>query len=192
MRTPRGGKLYGTGLGPVPLTQVPDRPREFCFGDLPRNAARRGGWSHNMYWSFPGLGQVSSQRGRSCTCPCSRFDVDIYGRSFVPRAWRFSAAVLDTNGNLITEVGTYGNADSGRGPDSPVRVNGGVALAHCSYLCTVTDQWLYLHDSGNNRVVQGRLGYAREERVRLEQEPTGPSTGLRTAPSLSRGGPSGF
>ena len=91
--------------------------------------------------------------------------MDIYGRSFAPRYWRFSVAVVDTNGNRIAEVGRYGNADS-RGPGS-VPVEGGLALRHCSYLCTVSDEWLYLNDSGSNRVIRLKLAYAVEERVGL-------------------------
>jgi hypothetical protein len=93
--------------------------------------------------------------------------VDLYSRLFAPMAWRFCVAVLDTNGNPITFVGRYGNAESGRGPKSPVKVKGGIATTHCSFLAIVSDRWLYMMDSGNNRIVRVKLGYAAEETARL-------------------------
>jgi hypothetical protein len=154
---PQGGKFYGK-LGQVSLDTLPDRPRDF--------SAPNSLWARNLLWRLPGVGIITGIYA-GCACPGSRFDTDIYGRSFAPRYWRFSVAIVDTNGNRITEIGRWGNADSGRGPDSPVKVKGGIALAHCSYLCTVTDKWLYLNDSGSNRVIRLKLGYEAEERMGL-------------------------
>jgi hypothetical protein len=152
---PQGGKVYGRGV----TGGQPKRPPDF----------KDGLWARNLVWSSPGYAMVPPFR-RSCTCPQARFDVDIMGRCFIPEAYRFRIAIRDTNGNLVTYVGRYGNADSGRGPDSPVKVPGGIAVATCCYLCTVTDEWLYLNDQGNNRLVRLKLGYAAEQRAPLEEE----------------------
>jgi hypothetical protein len=76
--------------------------------------------------------------------------------------------VVDTNGNEIGHIGRYGNADSGRGPDSPVKVAGDLAFSQCDYVCTETDKWLYVNDSGNHRIVRIKLGYHVEQAVALE------------------------
>jgi hypothetical protein len=67
-------------------------------------------------------------------------------------------------------LGRYGNADSGRGPDSPVRVGGDeIAFAHVHYV-TATDQYFVASDVGNERLVVLRLGYHAEETARIEIE----------------------
>jgi hypothetical protein len=48
----------------------------------------------------------------------------------------------------------------GRAPDSAGEVPSGTALAHCPYLCTVSDRWLYVDSSANNRALRHRLSYA--------------------------------
>jgi DNA-binding beta-propeller fold protein YncE len=159
---PTGGKIYGQ-WGPLGLkgSAVPTRTPEFFCPPGSRL------WSRNMYWSFPGVGQITQGQSPGCTCPQSRFHVDLYSRLFAPMAWRFCVAVLDTNGNPITFVARYGNADSGRGPKSPLKVKGGITTAHCSFLAIVSDRWLYMMDSGNNRIVRVKLDYAAEETARL-------------------------
>jgi hypothetical protein len=114
-----------------------------------------------MLWKFNGYGIVPPSDD-VCSCPNGRFDTDIFGRSFIPEHWRHSAAIVDTNGNLITRVGTYGNADSGRTP------GGQVTIGWCPATGVDHDRYLYLPDIANCRILQVRLGYAVEERVALE------------------------
>jgi sugar lactone lactonase YvrE len=154
---PKGGVLYGMG-DTVKLEKKPVRPAEFS-GDY---------WSRNMFWSYPGLDQTYNAHNTSYACLCAnaRFDTDFFGRSFAPKAYAFTAGVVDTNGNRICEIGRYGNADSGRGPNSPVKIGGPeIALAHCSYLGVHSDRWLYLVDDGNWRIVRVKLGYHAEEKL---------------------------
>jgi DNA-binding beta-propeller fold protein YncE len=153
----KGGKFYGMGDS-VKLEKKPERTAEFS-GDY---------WTRNMFWSYPGLDQTYGSHSTSYACLCSnaRFDTDLFGRSFVPKAYAFTAGVVDTNGNRICEIGRYGNADSGRGPNSPVKIGGPeIALAHCSYLGVHSDRWLYLVDDGNWRIVRVKLGYHAEEKL---------------------------
>jgi hypothetical protein len=64
-----------------------------------------------------GLHPVKHETG--CFCETTRFDVDGFGRLFVPDVFRFCVVVLDAAGNEVTRFGTYGNMDS-RGPGSLV------------------------------------------------------------------------
>jgi DNA-binding beta-propeller fold protein YncE len=65
------------------------------------------------------LGYVSINNTREAGCQCenTRFDVDGFGRLFMPDLYRFRVAVLDGAGNEITQFGGYGNMDN-RGPKS--------------------------------------------------------------------------
>ncbi|MBM4035991.1 MAG: hypothetical protein FJ291_30020 [Planctomycetes bacterium] len=157
---PTGGRLYGKGDA-VKLDQLPDRPPEFTaygWGNL---------WSQNMFWAYPGYDQMHflGGGGYPCLCATCRFDTDPYGRSFVPKAYQFCVGVLDTNGNPICEIGRFGN------PDSPAMKPGDadIGLAHCSFLATDPDRWLYLNDDGNSRVLRIKLAYHAQETVPLKQ-----------------------
>ncbi|HUT33171.1 MAG TPA: hypothetical protein VNE39_06820 [Planctomycetota bacterium] len=157
---PAGGKIIGTWAGgvPVPLKELPRRPPEFeCMGKL---------WTQGLLWSYPGMSTMTITTN-TCTCPQCRFDTDLYGRSFIPESWRYSVGVCDTNGNPVLHIGRYGNPDSGRGPDSAVVVEGGIAFSQCDFVSTVSDRWLYVADTGNWRVVRLRLGYHVEATVPL-------------------------
>ncbi|MCX7803870.1 MAG: SMP-30/gluconolactonase/LRE family protein, partial [Planctomycetota bacterium] len=160
---PTGGKFYGIG-DIVKLDEKPDRPPDFGTSDSPNLWPPVGGtlyWTKNMYWSYPGLDQIywSCIAGYPCLCANARFDTDLYGRTFVPKAYAFTVGVVDTNGNPICDIGRYGNADA-RGPE--------ICVAHCSFVATHSDRWLYLNDDGNNRIIRVRLGYRAEERAGLQ------------------------
>jgi len=60
---------------------------------------------------------INDTREAGCQCENTRFDVDDYGRLFVPDLYRFRIAVLDGAGNEVTHFGAYGNMDN-RGPSS--------------------------------------------------------------------------
>jgi len=148
--TRHGGQFLFSEAGAPPLGDPPKRPPEF------RHLRHFGAdiWTRGqLLWAYGGVNTMV--RG-TCFCPQLRFDVDLYGRVFVPEAHRCSVAVLDTNGNFILRLGKYGNADSGRGPD--------IALAFCTYLAVDgLRNRLHLADSGNQRIVSVALRYASEE-----------------------------
>jgi hypothetical protein len=117
-------------------------------------------------------------QGGSCTCWHSRCQLDYFGRSFAPEVIRFSVAVLDSNGNLITRIGRYGNVDDGvplvkeGGPENTRPLGGDeVALVHAAYVGVHTDRRLFIHDGGNSRIVAVKLGYHSEERIQLKTVP---------------------
>jgi len=89
--------------------------------------------------------------------------------------------VLDSAGNLILRVGTYGNVDDGRpliakgGPPKPQPLGGDeVGLFYAPYVATHTDKRLFIADPGNHRVVAARLGYHASESIRLKDVPDRP------------------
>jgi hypothetical protein len=112
-----------------------------------------------LQWAYHGVCPMPSRRVCRCSCQIPRFDVDGYGRVFVPDALRFSVAVLDSRANPIARFGAYGNADS-RGPGSPVptpRIPLGWVHA-----VQVTDRHAYVADVVNNRIVRVTLTAAAE------------------------------
>lgn len=133
-----------------------------------------------LWWKpgFSPLGQVNS--GDHCHCVGSDFDVDDFGRTFAPDTGRFRVGVLDTRGNEILTFGSYGNQDN-CGPDSYVLDPDGkylrprrsddpkslvspfarpdIAFAWIIGLA-VTDQYAYVGDVINKRILRVRLDYA--------------------------------
>ena len=93
---------------------------------------------------------------------------------------QFSVAVLDSSGNLIMRIGKYGNVDDGLplsknqklvAPNPRPLGGDEVALMHPSHVATMTDRYLYIGDVGNARVVQVKLGYHAEAKIRLKNIP---------------------
>ncbi|HUT35475.1 MAG TPA: hypothetical protein VNE39_18450 [Planctomycetota bacterium] len=65
--------------------------------------------------AYPGYGPFShSSWGNNlcCTCRTPRFDLDRYGRLYLPNAITNSVRIVDNAGNQILEFGRYGNFDS--------------------------------------------------------------------------------
>ena len=71
--------------------------------------------------------------------------------------------INNSNGNLITRIGHYGNHDS-MGPKSLKPVGGDeVAMIHGAYLAIQSDKYLYIADIGNDRIISVKLNYATNE-----------------------------
>jgi hypothetical protein len=85
-----------------------------------------------------------------CNCESTQFDVDAYGRVWYPDGGRYRVGVLDTNGNVITHFGTYGNADD--------------EGFHFVWLVGVgaSDRYAYIGDSMNQRLVRAKILYSAE------------------------------
>jgi len=112
---------------------------------------------------YPGLAPFSRWRcAGSCVCTKPRFDVDGYGRLFVPNAMTFSVTVMDNAGNSLAKFGQFGNFDAkGRGsaePDPPI------ALGWPTNARVAGDR-VYVTDVLNHRVVHVDLDY--ETKVEL-------------------------
>jgi hypothetical protein len=107
---------------------------------------------------YPGCGPVSRWNAvGSCACTKPRFDVDDYGRLYVPNAITFSVSVRDNADNEIVKFGSYGNLDSA-GPDLPM---GWPVTAGAS------DRFVYVGDALNHRVVRADKKFALEASVEL-------------------------
>ncbi len=109
--------------------------------------------ARGLLWSYHGLSPLPS-RAQGCECQTARFDVDGYGRVFVPDAFRFSITVLDANGNLISRFGEYGN-ENDQGGDGKIPFAWPLSVA-------VSDRAAYIGDLVNARVVAVKLGAAAE------------------------------
>lgn len=97
--------------------------------------------------AYPGLTGFSS----SCRCKTPRFDIDEYGRVYVPNPLIGSVQVYDNEGNPIVRFGSYGNHDS-QGPtsripepDIPLLFPLGIAVSF---------RHIYVADEINRRVVR--------------------------------------
>ena len=89
---PGAGKFISRSEAHIPLENPPDRPQELD-----------GFWVDGAEWFYPGVGRTNWTM--DCTCWNSRIVLDYFARTFAPEYDRFSIAVLDTNGNLITRIG---------------------------------------------------------------------------------------
>ena len=101
---------------------------------------------------YPGCGPISSWRcDGACACTKPRFDVDGFGRLYLPNAITFSVSVRDNAGNEIVQFGRYGNFDCGGPasaepqPDIPL----GWPIA-----AGASDKYIYVGDCLNHRVVR--------------------------------------
>ena len=99
-----------------------------------------------------------------CTCPTLRHHTDWYQRSFVPEVYRHSVGVLDTAGNLIMHLGTYGNYDSGHGAQSRIPIGGDNIAFFVPRFVSGTDNYLVVAD-WDERLVVLKLNYHAEEGV---------------------------
>ncbi len=110
--------------------------------------------------SYPGCGPVSRWNAvGACACTKPRFDVDGYGRLYIPNAITFTVSVRDNADNEIVRFGAYGNFDApGSGAGIPL---GWPVTAGAS------DRFIYVGDALNHRVVRADKRFALEASVDL-------------------------
>jgi DNA-binding beta-propeller fold protein YncE len=154
---------------PLPKANYPERPFDLSSG------MQGSAWVENAEWLFGGVGFGGKNSGGGCACWNARFAHDYLARSFAPEIDRYSVAVLDSAGNVITRIGTYGNVDDGKplivegGPPEPQSIGGDeVALFHAPYLATDTDHRLFIADPGNGRVLSVKLNYHASQSIALQ------------------------
>ncbi len=114
-------------------------------------------WLHTGIFPTPCITPYQYFR---CSCFGPRFDVDGFGRVFMPDAATFSVRVIDTNANPIARFGSYGNMDSA-GPKSAIP-EPAIPFAWPQYVA-VSNEAVYVSDVINRRVVRVKLEYAAEE-----------------------------
>lgn len=147
------GRFLTDTSSPVPLEKanIPKRFQEIS-----------GLWAENFEWVYGGVGFGgfnASWVGGGCACWFARFKLDYLARSFAPEPMQYGVSVLDSNGNLITRIGKYGNADS-CGPKSKEPIGGDeVGLFHPCFVGVHTDKRLFIADIGNDKIVSVKLDY---------------------------------
>ena len=103
---------------------------------------------------YPGLAPFSRWRcDGSCVCTKPRFDVDEFGRLFIPNAITFSVSIRDNAGNPLAVFGEYGNYDA-----PGVLGDSKIFLGWPSNVAQAGDH-LYIADVLNHRIVRVDLTY---------------------------------
>jgi DNA-binding beta-propeller fold protein YncE len=128
------------------------------------NSGGRGGdplGFEGILATYPDCGPISSWNcAGSCACTKPRFDVDGFGRLYIPNAITFKVSVRDNAGNEILKFGQYGNFDC-QGPESsepkPAIPLGWPVTAGAS------DRFIYVGDCLNHRVVRVDKTWALEK-----------------------------
>jgi len=151
---PEGGKIYGLAgkpqvrkgepVPPTPaladINNAPPNLPSYWSGYLKKEAKALG-----AQWRYGGVGPIPCDFGwgdPGCICWNSRLAADPYGRVFAPNVFRFGVEMLDTNGNLITRIGRYGNSDD---------VGPAIAFAWPAYV-DVAGGKVFVSDPSNRRI----------------------------------------
>lgn len=109
------------------------------------------------------LSRISDRRGGpGCNCRNARFDLDDFGRLFIPDAVFGRVEVIDGNANTILFVGRRGNPEEGSG----------VEFGWPS-MVAVSDRALYVADYLRYRVVRVKLNYEAQEEVTVTVDERG-------------------
>lgn len=101
---------------------------------------------------YPDCGPISRWRADgACACTKPRFDVDEFGRLYIPNGITFTVSVRDNANNEINRFGGYGNYDC-QGPDS---AEPRPAIPLGWPVCVgASDKFIYVGDTLNHRVVR--------------------------------------
>lgn len=98
-----------------------------------------------------------------CTCRNPRFEVDAYGRLYIPCPPANRVAVVDNAGNSLVDLGKYGNTDSRGGLAGPglTSAEPAVPLAWPTSVA-VSEDYIYIGDGINARILRLKMDYALE------------------------------
>jgi hypothetical protein len=138
-----------------PDTKLPTTMKKEQVGAYNRKDGATLQGAEWFHFGVAPLGDLGVHNG--CHCTGTDFDVDDFGRVFVPDTGRFRVAVLDTHGNDLASFGQYGNQDEA----------GQIGLAWIVGLA-VTDRHAYIDDVINKRIIRVKLDYAAEERCEVK------------------------
>lgn len=115
-------------------------------------------------WVRPGVAPLLSRiadksGGPGCNCRNGRFDLDDFGRIFMPDAISGRVEVLDSNGNTLTSFGARGKPDAY-----------GTEFGWATQVA-VSDQACYVSDYLRMRVVRAKLTYDAQEQLPVNITP---------------------
>jgi hypothetical protein len=96
-----------------------------------------------------------------CTCRSSQFDVDPYGRLFIPNGVSCQVYMVDNAGNTISAFGQYGNTDARGGLSGPGQTSSkpDIPLAWPTSVAASED-FVYVADAVNARLACVQMVYA--------------------------------
>jgi HEAT repeat protein len=137
---PTGGRVTLIDKAKARKIDLKPGQKQFTTAEGQANFVAEG-----VEWSYFGVSMIRPARLRAgCRCWTPRFDLDDYGRVFVPDELRCRILVLDANGNEIMSFGRYGNVDD----HEP-----GVALADPRTVM-VSRKAAYVGDMTNQRIMR--------------------------------------
>ncbi|MDD4891191.1 MAG: hypothetical protein PHU85_14815, partial [Phycisphaerae bacterium] len=144
---PTGGEVKLVAPGAVKKRDVPAGQIQFT------TAEGRGDFqAEGVEWTWFGVSNILPNYERDgCHCWAPRFDLDEYGRLFVPDEALNRIVVLDSAGNVVTTFGRYGNVDQ------PGKLDG-IPLGDPRSVA-VSDDAAYVGDMSNNCIVRAKLEY---------------------------------
>jgi hypothetical protein len=166
LRVDRAGNIYLLQGGLPPKTLVPagfesDEAYQHAVGTIYKFPPTGGELqsSNNRVKSvsgaiaqYVGCGSVSQWRAAgSCVCTKPRFDVDDFGRLYIPNSITFSVSMRDNADNEIAKFGDYGNFNC-QGPGS-LEPQPAIPLGW-AVTASATDRHIYVGDCLNHRVVR--------------------------------------
>jgi hypothetical protein len=98
----------------------------------------------------------------NCRCRSPRFDLDPYGRLFIPSAFTCKVAVADNAGNDLAKVGRYGNVDD---PLWEIPLAWPVGAA-------ASEDYIYVTDMVNSRLMRLKMNYVLDNMPGLTEHGT--------------------
>jgi hypothetical protein len=156
---PTGGSqlLVGTPLSSVPNGNLNSDtvPQLQATGLYTKAYEIKGAlWQHFGVSPTTGYGEEGGDP--TCVCYHPRFEVDEYGRIFMPDAMRFRVSVIDNNKNSIINFGSYGNVDQ-TGPGS--RIPSPEIPLCLPRIVRKVNNAVYIADAANERIVKVKLDF---------------------------------
>jgi sugar lactone lactonase YvrE len=179
LRVDRKGNIYLSMAGHPTNWKLKARRFEGCVVKIPAS----GGGLVAEKGSAPGMafakhffeGAVTAyphlaprQDPSGCVCKEARFDIDAFGRLYVPNVIDFCVRIYDNAGNLIHRFGRYGNADP---PDRDDQDQNPTIPLGWPMTCGVNRYGrVYIADVLNHRVVRADLYYETETEIQIERQ----------------------
>jgi len=148
-----------------PSTPMPKRPATHWSASVVGNGNEGvfPQWQEGVEWEFLGVGSAWGRYNKghsSCVCQTIRNCVDDFGRTYTPASHRSTVRMVDTAGNELLRIGSYGNMAS-HGPGSPVP---DVAIPLLRPSATaLSKKFLYITEERYPRILRVRLGYQVEK-----------------------------
>lgn len=176
LRVDRQGNIYLSMAGHPTGSKVKARRFEGCVVKVASSGgglvAQQGSVSGMAFTSqffegataaYPHLAFWQDPSG--CVCKEARFDIDDFGRIYIPNVIDFCVRIYDNSGNQIHRFGRYGNADStgGDGQETPSWIPLGWPMT-----CGVNRHGrVYIADVLNHRIVRVDLSYDTEIKAEI-------------------------